>query len=150
MSESSIWNRERLAQNSRPDHRPGQAAAIIGVACFALAGATVTAVLMGKDVPQTANAAYFIDGNLITSGHHSLDLSRLIFVRGDVPICPSNDALANYQPDDPEGCTTLPASAPADLIGIVPDGMRQPIFQMQMNSPDGPIRGWVNYNNLTN
>ena len=105
---------------------------------------------MGKDVPQTANAAYFIDGNLITSGHHSLDLSRPIFVRGDVPICPSNDALANYQPDDPEGCTTLPASAPADLIGIVPDGMRQPIFQMQMNSPDGPIRGWVNYNNLTN
>ncbi len=123
---------------------------IIGVACFALAGMVVTATLAGKDEPQTGMAAYFINGDMVTAGRHSLDLSRPIFVRRDVPICPSEEALAGYSPGNSEGCTVLRSNAPAGLIGIVTDGMREPTFQMQMNTPDGTIRGWVNYNNLTN
>jgi hypothetical protein len=123
---------------------------IISGACFALAGMAITAVLMGKNVPQTGMAAYFVNGEIVTAGRHSLDLSRPIFVQGDVPICPSEDALANYTPGDPLGCTVLSSSAAAGLIGIVTDGMRQPTFHMQMNTPNGIIRGWVEYNDLKN
>jgi hypothetical protein len=123
---------------------------IVGVACFALAGMAVTAILAGKDVPQSTITAYFVNGQLVTAGRHSLDLSRPIFVRGNVPICPSEDALASYSSSDPQGCTVLSAGAPAGMIGIVTDGMRQPTFQMQMNTPNGTIRGWVDYNNLSN
>jgi hypothetical protein len=123
---------------------------VVGIACFALAGLAVTATLAGKDVPRTAMTAYFVNGQTVTSGRHSLDLSRPIFVRGNVPICPSENALETYSSDDPEGCTTLGRNVSAGLIGIVTDGMRQPTFQMQMHTPAGPIRGWVDYNNLTN
>jgi hypothetical protein len=123
---------------------------IVGGACFALAGMAVTAILLGKDVPQTGMEAYFVDLDMVTPGRHSLDLSRPIFVRSNVPICPSEDALANYASGDNQGCTVLSASAPAGLVGIVTNGMRQPTFQMQMNTPGGAIRGWVDYNNLTN
>ncbi len=44
----------------------------------------------------------------------------------------------------------LSSNTPAGLIGIVTNGMRQPTFQMQMKTRDGTIRGWVDYNNLTN
>jgi hypothetical protein len=123
---------------------------IVGVTCFALAGMAVTAVLAGKNVPQTPMAAYFVNGEIVTAGDHSLDLSRPIFVRGNVPVCPSEDALANYSSGDTAGCTTLSSNTAAGLIGIVTNGMRQPTFQMQMNTRDGTIRGWVDYNNLTN
>jgi hypothetical protein len=123
---------------------------IVGVACFALAGMAVTAILVGKNVPQSGIAAYFVNGAMVTEGRHSLDLSRPIFVRGDVPICPSEDALATYSSGDTQGCTVLSSGTSAGLIGIVTDGMRQPTFQMQMKTPDGTIRGWIDYNNLTN
>jgi hypothetical protein len=123
---------------------------IVGAACFALAGMAITAVLMGKNVPQTGVVAYFVNGEIVTAGNHSLDLSRPIFVRGNVPICPSEDALETYSSGDSAGCTTLSSDTPAGLIGIVTNGMRQPTFQMQMHTRDGTIRGWVDYNNLTN
>jgi hypothetical protein len=123
---------------------------ILGIAAFAIAGLTVTAVLVGKDEPQASMAAYFINGQTITQGHYSLDLSRPIFVRGQVPICPTEDALAAYSANNPAGCTVLSSSAPAGLVGIVTNGMRQPTFQMQMQTPQGTIKGWVDYNNLTN
>jgi hypothetical protein len=123
---------------------------VFGIACFALAGMAITAVLAGKTVPQTGMVAYFVDGEIVSAGRHSLDLSRPIFVRGNVPICPSEDALANYSSGDSGGCTMLSSNTPAGLIGIVTNGMRQPTFQMQMKTRDGTIRGWVDYNNLTN
>jgi hypothetical protein len=123
---------------------------IVGLAAFAIGGLAVTAILVGKDVPQSSMNAYFINGQTITEGHYALDLSRPIFVRGEVPICPTEDALAAYSPSDPAGCTILSSGAPAGLLGIVTDGMRQPTFQMQMQTPKGTIRGWVDYNNLTN
>ncbi len=123
---------------------------IVAIACFALAGMAVTAILLGKDVPQTGTVAYYVNGDMVTAGRHSLDFSRPIFVRGYVPVCPSADALANYTSDDPQGCTVLSSSAAAALLGIVTDGMRQPTFQMQMSTPSGAVRGWVDYDNLTN
>ena len=155
MSEDQIWNSLPLAQYAAPEHRHGRTFpmirdSIIGVACFALAGLAVTATLAGKDVPQTGMAAYFINGQMVTAGHHSLDLSRPIFIRGNVPICPSEDALAEYSAGYNAGCTVLSTSTPAGLIGIVTDGMRQPTFQMQTRTRDGTIRGWVDYNYLTN
>jgi hypothetical protein len=155
MSEGSIWDRERLAQYSYSNQTRGKGmsmirSSILGVAGFAVAGILVTSVLVGKDVPQTGMTAYFLSGTMVTAGRHSLDLSRPIFVRGNVPICPSEDALASYSAGNRQGCTVLGANAPAGLIGIVTDGMRQPTFQMQMNTPNGTIRGWVNYNNLSN
>ena len=155
MSRDSIRTIRRLATQavSRPKHAqraPAIRASFVGIACFALAGLAVTATLVGKDVPQTGMAAYFINGNMVTVGRHALDLSRPIFVRGAVPICPSEDALAAFSPGNASGCTVLATKAPAGLVGIVTDGMREPTFQMQMNTPDGTIRGWVNYNNLTN
>jgi hypothetical protein len=122
----------------------------IGVAAFVLAGVVITTILAGKDVPQAGMTAYFLNGEIMTAGRHSLDLSRPIFVRGNVPICPSEDALSDYSSGDTAGCTTLSSDAPAGLIGIVTDGMREPTFQMQMKTPNGTIRGWVNYHNLTN
>jgi hypothetical protein len=155
MGGDNIWSGDPLAQYSVSDQRHGQGrpmmrTSLVGVACFALAGMAITAILVGKDVPQTGMEAYFVNDQLVTAGRHSLDLSRPIFVRGNVPICPSEDALAGYSSGDTEGCTVLHDDAPAGLIGIVTDGMRQPTFQMQMKTPDGTIRGWVEYNNLTN
>jgi len=155
MGEDSISNKGRLVQDFGSDHQHGPGtpmmrAPFIGVTCFALAGMVVTATLMGKDVPQTGIEAYFINGGLVTEGDHSLDLSRPMFVRGQVPICPSEDALENYSPGDPGGCTTLSSSTPAGLVGIVTNGMRKPTFQMQLNTPNGTIRGWVDYENLSN
>ena len=122
----------------------------VGIACFVLAGMGVTATLVGKNVPHTAIAAYLVDGTIVTAGRHSLDFSRPIFVRRDVPVCPSEDALASYSSGNPQGCTVLSSGAPAGLIGVVTDGMRAPTFQMQMKTSDGTIQGWVDYNNLTN
>ncbi len=122
----------------------------VGVAGFVFAGMAITAVLAGKTVPQTGMAAYFVNGQIVTAGRHVLDLSRPIYVRSNVPICPSEDALANYSSGDSAGCTTMTSNTPAGLIGIVTDGMRQPTFQMQMKTRDGTIQGWVDYNNLTN
>jgi hypothetical protein len=155
MSENNIWDRGHLAQYSQPDQVRGNAVpmvrtSIIGGICFALAGLMVTSILMGKDEPQTAMAGYFLNDAMAPTSRHALDLSRPIFVRSDVPICPSEDALSSYSSGNTQGCTILSSGAPAGLIGIVTDGMRQPTFQMQMNTPDGTIRGWVDYNNLTN
>jgi hypothetical protein len=155
MSKNNIWTSRPLAPYLASDQgqrqkAPGLRASFIGIACFALAGLGVTAILVGKDVPQTGMAAYFVNGDLVTTGRHSLDLSRPIFVRANVPICPSEDALAGYSSGDPGGCTVVSANAAAGLIGIVTDGMREPTFQMQMDTPNGTIRGWVDYNNLTN
>jgi hypothetical protein len=119
---------------------------IIGITAFALAGLVVTAALLGKDVPPTSMNAYIVNGQTITEGDYSLDLSRPIFVRGNVPICPTQDALSAYSPSDPGSCTVLSTSAPAGLVGIVTNGT----FQMQMQTPEGTVRGWVNYNNLSN
>ena len=155
MSEDNIWTREHLDAYLSPGEGRRQRnivsrASIVQIACFALAGMAVTAVLAGKDVPQTTTTAYFDNGETLTAGRHSLDLARPIFIRGNVPICQSEDELANYSSGDARGCTTLSSDTRARLVGIVTDGMRQPTFQMQMNTPDGPVRGWVGYNNLTN
>jgi hypothetical protein len=123
---------------------------IIGIAAFALSGLVVTAALLGKDVPQSSENAYMVNGQTITVGSDSLDLSRPIFVRGHVPICPTQDALSAYSPATPAGCMVLGTSAPAGLIGIVTNGMQQPTFQMEMKTPQGTVQGWVDYNNLRN
>jgi hypothetical protein len=123
---------------------------ILGAAGFVLAGMGITAVLAGKTVPQTGMAAYFVNGEIVSAGRHSLDLSRPIFVRSNVPICPSEDALASYSSGNTGGCTTLSSNTPAGLIGIVTNGMQQPTFQMQLKTQDGTLQGWVDYNNLTN
>jgi hypothetical protein len=122
----------------------------IGIMAFAVAGLSVTAILAGKDAPQAAMAAYFINGQTITAGHYSLDLSKPIFVRGAAPICPSEDALEAYSPSNTAGCRLLSSGAPTGLLGIQTNGMRQPTFQMQMETSKGTVRGWVDYNNLTN
>jgi hypothetical protein len=123
---------------------------IIGITGFAISGLVVTAALLGKDVPQASMNAYIVNGQTITAGADSLDLSRPIFVRGHVPICPTQEALSAYSPSDPGGCTMVSTSAPAGLIGIVTNGMQQPTFQMQMKTPQGTVQGWVDYNNLRN
>lgn len=123
---------------------------IIGITGFAISGLVVTAALLGKDVPQASMNAYIVNGQTITAGADLLDLSRPIFVRGHVPICPTQEALSAYSPSDPGGCTMVSTSAPAGLIGIVTNGMQQPTFQMQMKTPQGTVQGWVDYNNLRN
>jgi hypothetical protein len=155
MSDNHTWDGEPLLKYSVSNQSPGRGlpkimGSIIGVACFALAGLAVTTVLAGKDEPQTRSTAYFVNGQIVTDGRSSLDLSRPIFVRSNVPICPSEDALATYSAGDSQGCTTLASNAPAGLVGIVTDGMRPPTFQMRMRTPDGTVQGWVDYNNLTN
>jgi hypothetical protein len=123
---------------------------IIGIVAFALSGLVVTAALLGKDAPQASMNAYIVNGQTITAGANSLDLSRPIFARGHVPICPTQDALSAYSPSDPGGCTVVSTSAPAGLMGIVTNGMQQPTFQMEMKTPHGTVEGWVDYNNLRN
>ncbi len=155
MSENHTWDGKSLATYSASNQTSGRGfskitGSIIGIACFALAGLVVIATLAGKDQPRTGITAYFENGQIVTDGRSSLDLSHPIFVRGNVPICPSEEALATYSADDSQGCTTLAGNAPASLVGIIADGMRPPTFQMRMRTPDGTIQGWVDYNNLTN
>jgi hypothetical protein len=154
MSENQTWDGEPLVKYSASNQTPGRGLPGIRnsiiIACFALAGLAVTATLAGKDAPQSGTTAYFANGQIVTGGRSSLDLSRPIFVRSNVPICPTEDALATYSAGDSQGCTTLASNAPAGLVGIVTDGMHPPTFQMRMRTPDGTIQGWVDYNNLTN
>lgn len=144
------WRGHLVSDRTDGSDFPMISKSIIGITGFAISGLVVTAALLGKDVPQASMNAYIVNGQTITAGADSLDLSRPIFVRGHVPICPTQEALSAYSPSDPGGCTMVSTSAPAGLIGIVTNGMQQPTFQMQMKTPQGTVQGWVDYNNLRN
>jgi hypothetical protein len=144
VQQDAVFDQPRLSET------PLIPASIVGILAFAIAGLAVTSVLFGQDVPQSGIAAYLVNGQIIAGSHHSLDLSRPIFVRPQVPICPTEDALAAYSRSDPQGCTLVRSGAPAGLMGMLTNGMQQPTFEMRLTTSSGTIKGWVNYNNLTN
>jgi len=123
----------------------------LGVILFIVPALIVTAILAGDRtaVPSSGMLAYFLNGDSLVA-HHSIDLSKPIFVSGATPVCGSEDALEHYTPSDPGDCTVIDSAARAGLIAIQTDGMRQPSFQMQMQTPSGTVRGWVDYNSLHN
>ena len=117
---------------------------------FVIAGGVVTAILTGETPPPAGMAAYFINGQTISVGHHTLDLGKPIFIRGAAAICPSEQSLENYSAGSPGDCTMVTNGVSAALVGIQADGMREPSIQMQMQTSDGTVKGWVRYNNLHN
>ena len=123
----------------------------LGLILFAVVGLFITAILAGDrtSMPGNGMLAYFINGDSLVA-RHTLDLSKPIFVSGQTPVCASEGALEDYTPSNPGDCTLIDATARAGLVGIQTDGMRQPSFQMQMQTPHGPVRGWVDYNSLHN
>jgi hypothetical protein len=123
---------------------------IAGVLLFVIGGLAVTAILTGETPPPVGMAAYFINGQTISVGRHSLDLGKPIFMRSETPICPSEDSLENYSMGSPGDCTVVTNPTPAGLVSIQTDGMREPSIQMQMQTPNGPVKGWVRYNSLHN
>lgn len=120
----------------------------VGILLFAAGGIAITAALAGGDATQTETTAYSFNGQTNSDGSYSLDLSKPIFVRGEMPICPSESALEAYSPSNPNGCTLLGNSAPAHLLAIQTDGMLPATTQVA--TPGGLVRGWVDYSNLTN
>jgi hypothetical protein len=137
----------RARQARSPLSMIGNIAALV---IFAAAVALVTVALLGNTNQPNAVAAYFLNGNTVVLGRHSLDLSQPIYLRGSMPVCPSTDALANYSPGNPSGCTLTSSTVQAGLIAILTDGMKQPSFEMTLGKGPGAIRGWVDYSNLTN
>lgn len=123
---------------------------ILGVLLFVICGLVITAILSGETPPPAGSAAYFINGQVISVGHHSLDLAKPIFLHGGTPVCGSEDALENFSVSNPGDCTLVDSNARAGLVGIQTDGMREPSFQMQMQTPNGVVKGWVDYNSLHN
>ncbi|MCB8879334.1 hypothetical protein ACELLULO517_03745 [Acidisoma cellulosilytica] len=123
---------------------------LVGVFLFVIGGLVVTAILTGETPPPVGMAAYFINGQTISVGRHTLDLAKPIFVRGAAAICPTESDLENYSAGSPGDCTMVTNGLPAGLVGIQADGMREPSIQMQMQTPNGPVKGWVDYNNLHN
>lgn len=123
-----------------------------GVFIFAVGGVVVTSILAGDNTPSTSAGmlAYFIGGDSLVPRHHALDLSKPIFVSGATPVCGSEDSLERYSPSNPGDCTVINVGAKAGLVGMETDGMRQPMFQMQMQTSSGPVKGWVDYNSLHN
>lgn len=148
--ESNFDGPGRLAQAKTTPHSSLARKSFIGVFLFVVCGLVVTAILTGETPPPAGMAAYFINGQIISVGRHSLDLGKPIFVRGATPVCSSEDALENYSVDRPGDCTVVDNSVSAGLVGIQTDGMREPSIQMQVQTPGGPVRGWVDYNNLHN
>lgn len=124
----------------------------LGIIVFAVAGLVVTAILAGDNSssPSSGMIAYFINGDNLVARRHSLDLSKPIFVSGATPVCSSEAALEHYTPSDPGDCSVIDTGAQAGLVGIQTNGMRQPSFQMQMRTPNGVVKGWVDYNSLHN
>lgn len=123
----------------------------LGFILFAVAGLVIIAILAG-DNSSTRSAgmlAYFINGDNLVRGH-SLDLSKPIFVSRATPVCQSEDALERYSPSSPGDCTVIDTGAQAGLVGIQTNGMRQPSFQMQLQTAGGTVKGWVDYNSLHN
>lgn len=124
----------------------------LGLIFFAVAGLAVTAILAGDNSssPSSGMMAYFINGDNLVARRHSLDLSKPIFVSGATPVCASEAGLEHYTPSDPGDCAVINTGAQAGLVGIQTDGMRQPSFQLQMQTPNGVVKGWVDYNSLHN
>jgi len=123
---------------------------ILGLLFFVAFGLVITAILAGETRPPAGMAAYFVNGQIISEGRHSLDLSKPIFLRGGTPVCDSEDSLENYSPGDSDHCKIITIGRAAGLVGIQTDGMREPSFEMQMQTPSGSVKGWVDYNNLRN
>ncbi|WP_284944802.1 hypothetical protein [Acidisoma cladoniae] len=123
---------------------------VLGMIAFAVGATVVIMTLLGDPSRSAGVAAYFLNGNTVVLGRHSLDLSKPIFLRGSMPVCPDTDALVNFSPDNPNGCVMTQSTVPASLIAIVTDGMKQPSFQMQLGRGPSAMRGWVDYSNLTN
>lgn len=123
---------------------------IIGIAGFTIASLTVTLVLLGTDLRQPPRTAYLLDEPVTMTGRLPLDLSRPIFLRRDVIICATQDALATYAPSSPGDCAVMSSAAQAGVVAIVTNGMRQPTFELQMATRKGTVVGWVDYNDLKN
>lgn len=123
---------------------------IIGLLLFVVCGLIITAILAGETRPPVGMAAYFVNGQIISVGRHTLDLSKPVFVSGQTPVCPTEESLESYAPDNPGPCTVVSDVSPAGVVGITTDGMRAPSFQMQMQTSSGTIKGWVDYGNLHN
>ncbi|GAB0118059.1 hypothetical protein [Acidisoma sp. 7E03] len=123
----------------------------LGLMLFVVTGLIITAILAGDRtaVPSSGMLAYFLNGDSLVA-HRSIDLSKPIFVSGATPVCGSEEALENYTPANPGDCKVIDSAARAGLIAIQTDGMRQPSFQMQMQTDAGTVRGWVDYNSLHN
>ncbi len=146
-SGSDTWNR------SKPPAPPEISAvrkSTLGLFLFVVCGLVITMVLAGENTPSIGTAAYFINGQVISVGPRSLDLAKPVFVRGATPVCSSEQALENYSAGNPGDCTVVSSDNAAGIFGIQTDGMREPSFQMQLNTPSGPVRGWVDYKNLHN
>ncbi|HEX3984298.1 MAG TPA: hypothetical protein VHX12_11430 [Acidisoma sp.] len=123
---------------------------VLGFLLFLVCGVVITAILAGETTPPASMNAYFVNGQIISVGRHSLDLSKPVFLRGETPVCATEDALENYSSENPGNCTVVSSVTAAGLVGIMTDGMREPSFQMQMKTSSGPVKGWVGYNNLHN
>ncbi len=111
-----------------------------GILLFVICGLAITAILSGETPPPAGSAAYFINGQVISVGRHSLDLAKPIFLQGATPVCGSEDALESFSVSNPGDCTVVDSTARAGLVGIQTDGMRAPSFQMQMQTPKA---GWI-------
>jgi hypothetical protein len=156
MSERHYLEDESLPRPLPPVARPSkvdslvEGTSVLGILAFAVAATVVIMTLLGDPSHPVGVAAYFLNGNTVVLGRHSLDLSKPIFLRDSMPVCPDTDALMNYSPGNLEGCVLTQSTVPASLIAIMTDGMKQPSFQMQLGHGTSAIRGWVDYSNLTN
>jgi len=129
---------------------PAGGSSFLGFFGFSGVAAVVTMTLLGNTHQAAGVAAYFLNGNTLTVSRHALDLSRPIYLRDSMPVCPTVDDLTNYSAGNPAGCVLTQSTVPASLVAIVSDGMKQPKLQMELGKGPSAISGWVDYSNLTN
>jgi hypothetical protein len=125
------------------------AGSIISSAAFAAIGLAVVVSLGGLGGTSTnAPATYLNHGQTITIGANSLDLSKMIFIRGEV--CSDEDATAGSSSFNRQGCSLADSRIPTSVIEITANGLEAPSFKVEVDTTEGAAEGWVGFNNLKN
>jgi hypothetical protein len=122
---------------------------VASLVAFAAIGLSVVASLGGIGVASTdVPALYSNHGQTITIGGHSLDLSRMIFIRG--AVCPDEDPIARNSSLNRQGCSLADSRIPASVIEIAASGLEAPSFKVEVDTTAGSTEGWVGFNDLRN
>ena len=139
-----------LSQSPVNAPRPTRGFAVC-VAVSAVVAVAVAASLGGLDMLNRPNTTLITDQDTqstSTVSGRSLDLLEPIYVRHE--LCPNQGLLAVYSEANSRGCLIADSKMPVSVIAAAINNRQVRVFEVDMETPEGTVEGWVESNDLRN
>jgi hypothetical protein len=131
LTSSSPERREPMPQTARAFGKT--------IAAFVAIGVVMAGLLWETRMPWNEHGG---------DGGGSLNLSKPIFIKG--ALCPYQGLLASFSDANAQGCLNANTESPVAVVATATNGVLAQVFKVDIETPEGPVEGWVTSGSLRN